>query len=130
MSDEPAKPTANPVTEQKAIQEDASAPKTREEQDKQQAFDTFSQAKKEDGVNMNVKVYSPSRVYYDGLAFSVTATNDTGEFDILPKHHPFMSLLAPCDLILRTASEGNRQISISGGLMHVKADQVIVFLDI
>jgi Flp pilus assembly protein TadG len=129
MSD-PA-PAPDPVSEQKVIEEDSgSQPETQEQQDKQQAFDSFAQAKKEDGVNMNVKVYSPSRVYYDDLAFSVSATNDTGEFDILPKHHPFISLLNACDLIVRTVNEGNRQISISGGMMHVKADQVIVFLDI
>lgn len=121
----------NPVTQQKVIEEDSGVgSKSQEEAEKQRAFNTLSQAKKEDGVNMEVKVYSPSRVYYDDLAFSVTAVNDTGEFDILPKHHPFISLLNACDLIVRTAHEGNRQISISGGMMHVKADQVIVFLDI
>ena len=128
MSDEPV----NPVTEQKAINEaiPTEAPKTAEEQEKQKAFITLSGSKKVDGVNMNVKVYSPSRVYYDDLAFSVTANNDTGEFDILPKHHNFICLLNACDLIIRTAHEGKRTLAISGGIMHVKADQVIVFLDI
>jgi hypothetical protein len=127
MSDEPV----NPVAQHQVIEdESAIAPKTQEEQEKQQAFDSFKGGKKEDGVNMNVKVYSPSRVYYSGLAFSVTATNDTGEFDILPKHHPFISLLNACDVIVRTPNEGNRTISISGGMVHVKADQIIVFLDI
>ena len=128
MSDEPV----NPVTQQRVIEEDESGvqPKSQEDLEKQKAFDSFKEGKKEDGVSMNVKVYSPSRVYYSGLAFSVTATNDTGEFDILPKHHPFISLLNACDVIVRTPSEGNRTISISGGMMHVKADQVIVFLDI
>ena len=128
MSDEPV----NPVAEQKAISEalPAEGPKTAEEQEKQKAFDTFSGSRKVDGVSMNVKVHSPSRVYYDDLAFSVTATNDTGEFDILPKHHNFICLLNACDLIIRTVHEGKRTLVISGGIMHVKADQIIVFLDI
>ena len=127
MSDEPV----NPVAQHQVIEdESAVAPKSQDELEKQQAFNSFKDNKKEDGVNMNVKVYSPSRVYYSGLAFSVTATNDTGEFDILPKHHPFISLLNACDVIVRTPSEGNRTISISGGMVHVKADQIIVFLDI
>lgn len=121
----------NSQTAPRPIQEDVSTePKTREEQEKQRAFDKFSQAKNEDGVNMNVKVYSPSRVYFDGLAFSVTARNDTGEFDVLPKHHPFICLLNACDMVVRSVREGNRKISISGGLMHVKQDKIIVFLDI
>lgn len=128
MSDE------DPNTQQtspQVIQEDtATEPKTKDEKEKQQAFDSFSKAKNEDGVNMNVKVYSPSRVYFDGLAFSITAANDTGEFDVLPKHHPFICLLNACDMVVRSVNEGNRKISISGGLMHVKEDKIIVFLDI
>lgn len=80
--------------------------------------------------NMHVLVHSPFREYYNGLAVSVTAENATGEFDILAHHHNFISLLLPCDLIIRTVTAGDLKINISGGLMHVKADQVIVFLDI
>ncbi len=128
MSEDDAK---TQQTAPQVIEEDTgSEPKTRDEQEKQKAFDSFSQAKNEDGVNMSVKVYSPSHVYFDGLAFSITAKNDTGEFDVLPKHHPFICLLNVCDMVVRSVSEGNRKISISGGLMHVKEDKIIVFLDI
>lgn len=80
--------------------------------------------------NMHVLVHSPFREYYDGLAYSITAQNATGEFDVLPHHHNFISLLEPCDLMIRTLTAGDLKISISGGLMHVKADQLVVFLDI
>lgn len=80
--------------------------------------------------NMHVLVHSPFREYYNGLAVSITAENATGEFDILAHHHNFISLLQPCDLIIRTVTAGDLKVNISGGLMHVKADQVIVFLDI
>ena len=78
---------------------------------------------------MRIKVYSPFRVYFDEDGYSISGKNDTGNFDILPRHHNFISLLSACDLIART-SRGDQQIRISGGLMHVKADEVIVFLDI
>lgn len=81
-------------------------------------------------LSMHVKVYSPFKDYYDGEAFSISAENATGPFDILPKHHNFISLLQPCDVTIRTTGHDERVIRISGGLMHVKADQVIVFLDI
>lgn len=80
--------------------------------------------------SMQVRVHSPFRDYYDGLAYSITAENATGIFDVLPHHHSFISLLLPCELIVRTVHEGEIKIQISGGVMHVKADQVIVFLDI
>ncbi|PIZ62794.1 hypothetical protein COY17_01895, partial [Candidatus Saccharibacteria bacterium CG_4_10_14_0_2_um_filter_52_9] len=61
---------------------------------------------------------------------SLTAVNDTGTFDILPQHHNFISLLAPCEMVIRTVKTGDQKIRISGGIMHVKADRVIVFLDV
>jgi F-type H+-transporting ATPase subunit epsilon len=80
---------------------------------------------------MKVRVHSPFSSYFDGEAFSISAINATGPFDILPRHHNFISLLSPCDLVVRSAQPGeDRTISISGGIMQVKADKVIVFLDV
>ena len=80
-------------------------------------------------ARMNVKVYSPYKVYFEGEAISVSAASATGNFDILPKHHNFITLLMPCDLVVRTP--GNEEtINIAGGIMHVKADEVTVFLDV
>lgn len=81
------------------------------------------------GKDMHVKVYAPFKVYYDDLAESISAANDTGSFDILPKHHNFMTLLSACDIIVRNG-EKEEKISIQKGIMHVKSDEVIVFLDV
>jgi F0F1-type ATP synthase epsilon subunit len=81
-------------------------------------------------LTMDVKIYSPFRDYYSGPAFSISALNATGPFDILPKHHNFISLLIACDLIIRTEKSGEQKIKISGGVIHVKANNVIVFLDV
>jgi len=82
-----------------------------------------------DGKNMHVKVYAPFKVYYDDLADSISAVNDTGAFDILPKHHNFMTLINACDVIVRNGDK-EEKIPIQKGIMHVKADEVIVFLDV
>lgn len=88
-------------------------------------------AKKEGKPTMNVKVYSPFKVYYDEESYSISGVNATGPFDILPHHHNFMTLLNACELNIRPVNGRNEQkIRISGGLMHVKADKVTVFLDI
>jgi F0F1-type ATP synthase epsilon subunit len=83
----------------------------------------------EDGKNMYVKVYAPFNNYFDGLAESISAVNETGPFDILPKHHNFMTLLSTGDIIVRTG-EREEKIAITRGIMHVKADEVRVFLDV
>lgn len=123
MSDEPGG-----VDEQKVISQEA-APVSEAEAEQNRAAAELSRVKT-DGHAMRVKIYSPFRDYYDGQALSISAENTTGPFDILPQHHNFISLLSPCDLIVRTVDNDERKIRISGGVMHVKADRVIVFLDI
>lgn len=116
------------VNENKVISE-PSVPETRPEQEEQQAFNKFKRGT-QGQLSMQIKVHSPFRVYYSGPAFSISAENATGPFDILPKHHNFIALLSPCNLIIRTVTQGNQKIRIAGGIMHVKADEVIVFLDV
>ncbi len=82
-----------------------------------------------DGVHMHVKVYAPFKVYFDDTALSISAANATGPFDILPKHHNFMTLLSECEIIIRT-EQREEKIKINRGIMHVKADEVVVFLDV
>lgn len=85
--------------------------------------------KKELTSSMHVKVHAPYKVYYDETATSISAENDTGPFDILPNHHNFMTLVNQCDVIVRNGDKEER-IPINRGVMHVKADQVILFLDV
>jgi F0F1-type ATP synthase epsilon subunit len=47
----------------------------------------------------------------------------------LPHHHNFISLLSECELAVVTHA-GTTRIKISGGIMHVKADQIVVFLNV
>lgn len=76
-----------------------------------------------------VKVYAPFKVYYEGDAYSISAVNETGPFDVLPKHHNFLSMLVPCNLVLETPN-GEQVVKISRALMHVKANRVVVFVDV
>jgi F0F1-type ATP synthase epsilon subunit len=78
---------------------------------------------------MDLKIYAPFRVYFDGKAYSLSGLNESGPFDILPHHHNFICLLMPCDLVVR-APFGNKIIRISRAFMHVKAEKIIVFVDV
>lgn len=79
---------------------------------------------------MFVKVYAPFRVYYEDYADSVSALNDTGPFDILPQHHKFLTLLNPCDVIVRKKGKEDSKIKINRGIMFVQENKVMVFLDV
>lgn len=117
------------VQAQKALDKQPAA-QSEKEQLEQKALNDYSKVEANGELSMRVQVHSPFKDYYDGQAFSISAENATGPFDILPKHHSFISLLSACELNIRTVNKGDQRIRISGGLMHVKADSVTVFLDV
>lgn len=79
---------------------------------------------------LQVKVYSPYKMYFDEPAYSISALNGTGMFDVLPRHHNFISLLDPCEMMVDSVRAGEVPIKISGGIMHVRGNEVTVFLDV
>lgn len=78
---------------------------------------------------MQIKVYAPFKVYFDGEGSSISGVNETGPFDILPHHHNFLCMLVPCELVIVTPFDVKR-IKVTHALMHVKAEKVTVFVDI
>ncbi|HSW74959.1 MAG TPA: hypothetical protein VLG16_03755 [Candidatus Saccharimonadales bacterium] len=109
---------------------DASSGELVDAPDSAMASDTSKKSDPKLPPTMHIKVYSPFKTYFDEAALSISGTNATGPFDILPKHHNFLTLLSPGELRIRLKQGGEERIRISGGLMHVKADKVIVFLDV
>ncbi|MCU0667196.1 MAG: hypothetical protein MUF85_01085 [Patescibacteria group bacterium] len=79
-----------------------------------------------------LKVHAPFKVYYDDVVSSISAVNATGPFDILGEHHNFITLLSPCELVIRqeTDSADPTKIKITRGIMQVKTNDVVVFLDV
>ena len=131
MSDEDSKD--KDVVQQGALAGNKAEVQTAEEKEQEKAAKEINKESNVSGETMHVRVAAPFREYFDGQAFSISAINLTGPFDILPQHHNFISLLTACDLSVRGLVEGEQKmikISISGGIMHVKEDEVIVFLDV
>ena len=117
---EPAK-DAKPVT-------DASGSATSEAHENVQSVSAYD-AKPTPGL-LRVKIYTPFKTFYEGDARSVTATNETGQFDVLPSHHNFITMLKAGDVTVVTPKKEIKIIPIARGLMHVKADKLIIFLDV
>ncbi len=102
-----------------------------EKTDAAKKIDEAKSAKTASKPTMRIKVYSPFKTYFEDDGYSISGVNATGPFDILPHHHNFMTLLSAGELSIRTRiGTGEQKIRISGGLMHVKADKVTVFLDV
>ena len=78
---------------------------------------------------LTVKIISPFETLYKGSAFSVSAIDDYGSFDILPGHEDFMALLKNGSVRVVIA-DGEKSIGIHHGIIHVTDDFVEVFADV
>ncbi len=79
---------------------------------------------------LQVKIYAPFKVYFNGPAESLSATNETGPFDILLGHKNFMSLLKPGEVTVRQKQSENYNLTVERGVMHVRDNKITVFLDV
>ncbi len=79
--------------------------------------------------SLNVIARAPFHLYYEGPAKSVTGVNKVGQFDILPGHADFFSILNPGEVIIETASEPVN-IAINNGIVTVRDNEVMLFVNI
>ena len=76
------------------------------------------------------KIYTPFQTYFEGEAKSVTAKNDTGVFDVLAGHHNFITMLLPYNISVIDANGERQEIPTHRGLLHIKDNHLIVFLEV
>lgn len=79
---------------------------------------------------MHLEVVSnEEQIYSDQASFIVVPTL-LGELGIYPRHTPIMSLLKPGVLRIQQGSKNEQLLAISGGLLEVRQDLVIVLADV
>ncbi len=78
--------------------------------------------------SLTVIARAPFNVYYEGPAQALTAVNKVGEFDILPGHADFFSLLTPCDVTITTDTDPV-SFTISNGIITVRDNEVMMFVN-
>jgi len=66
---------------------------------------------------------------FRGTVTSLTSVNAKGEFDILPRHQNFISVIKD-KVVLRPVEGKPVQYTISHGIIHVVANEVKLFLGI
>ncbi len=83
---------------------------------------------KQDLAPLTVIARAPFVIYYQGEAQSVSGANEVGEFDILPGHADFFSILTPGEISIETKSEPVN-IQIHNGIVAVRDNEVMLFLN-
>ena len=84
--------------------------------------------RKADSIPLTVIARAPFHIYYEGPAELVSAANKVGEFDILPGHADFFSVLTPGEVTIETASEPVN-FDITNGIVAVRDNEVMLFVN-
>ena len=83
---------------------------------------------KSEQPKIRVVARAPFHVYYEGEAYSMSAKNRVGPFDILPGHADFFSMLTPCTVVIDTDEEPI-SFEAHNGMLTVRDDHVMLFVN-
>ena len=78
---------------------------------------------------LKVVARAPFKLYYEGEADVVSAINLVGQFDILPGHADFFSILEPGEIIIDDGTKPSN-IMVNNGIITVKQNEVLLFVNI
>lgn len=78
---------------------------------------------------LTVIARAPFEVYYEGPAEAVSGVNKVGEFDILPGHADFFSMLVPGEILIETGADEPVTFNIANGIIAVRDNEVMLFVN-
>lgn len=78
---------------------------------------------------LRVKVFSPYQTFFEGTAVSLSASNETGPFDVLFGHSNFFCLLTAGRVAIDTGFNPVL-VDVEGGLLRVRDNIVTLFANV
>jgi len=79
---------------------------------------------------IEVSIESADEVYFSGPVTSLSSVNEKGEFDILPMHENFISLINTSIKYSPANSQSPKLVEIASGILRVRENKVEIFLGI
>jgi len=76
-----------------------------------------------------LKVVTPSEVFFEGQAVSVTAPGHLGYLGILKNHAPLVTMISKGNLTFRDPEGKTQSFKIEGGFLEVLKNRVLVLTD-
>ena len=76
---------------------------------------------------LTVKVISPTQIFYDGPAISVSAINKVGPFDILENHANFFSLITEGDIVVNSGVQ-ELHFPVTHGIVKATNNTITLFI--
>ncbi len=80
-------------------------------------------------MTVHVDVVSAEEELFCGLAEMVVLPGEAGELGVLPGHAPLLTRIRPGTVRIKTPHQGEEIIFVSGGILEVQPNLVIVLAD-
>ena len=77
---------------------------------------------------MHLEIITPEKKIFEGEVFSATFPGADGSFQVLDNHAPLVSLLKDGAVVYKS-KEATQQVAITGGVVEVLKNKVIVLAD-
>lgn len=78
---------------------------------------------------MKIEIITPSSSVYSGEIESVRVPGRKGSFQVLKDHAPIISTLEAGPVIIRDEQGNNKIYAITGGVIEVKKNRIILLAD-
>lgn len=76
---------------------------------------------------LSITIYGLESILYEGKAKAITSVNDKGQFDILPLHSNFISVIKD-KLILYERTGSQKEFKLKNGVLKLVNNRASVFL--
>lgn len=79
--------------------------------------------------NLSLHIQSADKVLFSGEVESLTSKNEQGEFDVLPMHENFISIIHT-QIAYKPAKKPSVKLDIEQAILHINNNEVKIFLDL
>jgi F-type H+-transporting ATPase subunit epsilon len=79
---------------------------------------------------LKLEVLTPDKSLFKGKVRSITVPGKKGSFMVLINHAPIVSTLSRGDILITTHEYKEEKITIRGGVIEVKQNNIVVLADI
>jgi len=78
---------------------------------------------------LKLKIVTPEKVLLEEEVAQISVSTALGQVTILPNHLPMVAQLAPGEIVVKKDGRAEDLMAVSGGLLEVLPDQVVVLAD-
>lgn len=79
---------------------------------------------------LQVKITSPKETIFEGPVVSVSSKNSSGDFDILPLHANFITLIENKPIVIRMNNKQVKSYTFPVAIIYTRENKVDIYTDI